>query len=105
MKNATIITLTFATLLTTGLMAGNAAAGPCYSYTVDATGSSAGAVARYRKRRAKRRAESAWEKKVELLHGGQHADFDDAANTSLTIGSTSRGNTSYTAKGTITVCH
>ena len=104
MKNATIITLTFATLLTTGLMAGNAAAEVCTTHTVTASGSSAGAVAKFRKRRAKRRAVNTWESKVKNQFGGKFADFDKAAGRSLKLGSTSRGNTSATARGTITVC-
>lgn len=104
MKNATIIAMTFATLLTTGLMAGNAAAEVCTTHTVTASGSSAGAIARLRKNRAERRAVSAWENKVKNQFGGKFADFDKAAFKSLKLGSTQRGNTSATARGTITVC-
>lgn len=104
MKNATIITLTFATLLMTGLMAGNAAAAVCTTHYVTATASSAGAIAKFRKRRAERRAKNAWEDKVARQYGGRFADFDDASGNRVTFGTTARGNTSATAKGTITVC-
>ena len=47
MKNATIIAMTFATLLTTGMMSANAEAATCKSFAVQASGSSAGAVAKF----------------------------------------------------------
>ena len=98
MKNATIITLTFATLLTTGLMSGTAAA-QCKSITVTATGESAGAVARFRKRRAERRAERSWERIVAHHYGKKFADVDDAKNYKITFSMTPRGNTVATVKG------
>lgn len=98
MKNVTIITLTFATLLTTGLMAGNAAAAQdCKNISVQASGESAGAVAKFRKRRALRRAEQAWEKYVAHQYGSRFADIDDAIytkETSCTLNA--RGNTQCT---------
>ena len=100
MKNATIITLTFATLLTTGLMAGNASATVCTSHYVTATASSAGAIAKFRKRRAERRAVNAWEKKVTAQYGKNHANFKG----NVRFGTTSRGNTSATAAARIVVC-
>ena len=105
MKNVTIIAMTFATLLTTSLMAGNATATTCYTHTVTANASSAGAIAKFRKRRAERRAKSAWENKVAHKYGKQYADFDDAYSRSIRFGVTSRGNTSATATGKVTVCH
>ncbi len=100
MKNTTIIAMTFATLLTTGLMAGNAAAMTCTSHYVSATASSAGAIAKFRKRRAQRRAVNAWERKVAANYGGKYADF----NGKVRFGTNSRGNTSATATGVVVVC-
>ena len=100
MKNATIIAMTLATLLTTGMMSGNAAAATCTSHYVTASASSAGAIAKFRKRRAERRAKNAWENKVARQYGGKYADFKGH----VTFGTTSRGNTSATAKGRIVVC-
>ncbi len=105
MKNATIIAMTFATLLTTSMMSGNAAATVCYTHYVQATGSSAGAIAKFRKRRAERRAKRAWENQVAHKYGKKYADFDDAYSTSVRFGVTSRGNTSATVSGKVTVCH
>ena len=99
MKNATIITLTFATLLTTGLMAGNAAAAQCKSTTITATGESAGAVARFRKRRAERRAVRSWERHVAHNYGKKFADVDDAKYYKVTFSMTPRGNTVATISG------
>ena len=101
MKNATIITITFAALLTTGLMSGNAAAASCSTKYVTASASSAGAIAKFRKRRAERRAKSAWEKKVAHQYGKKYANFKG----NIKFGVTSRGNTSATASGYIRVCH
>ena len=100
MKNATIIAMTFATLLTTGLMVGNASAATCTSHYVSATASSAGAIARFRKRRAERRAVNAWEKKVTAQFGKNYANFKG----NVSFGTTSRGNTSATAAARIVVC-
>ena len=105
MKNATIIAMTFATLLTTGLMAGNAAATTCSTHYVATTASSAGAIAKFRKRRAERRAKRAWVNKVTQQYGGQYANFSNAYASNVIFGVTSRGNTSATASGVITVCN
>ena len=105
MKNATIIAMTFATLLSTSLMSGNAAATVCHTKYVTASSSSAGAIAKFRKRRAERRAKRAWENKVARQYGGKYADFDNAYSKSVKFGTTSRGNTSATASGHITVCY
>ena len=105
MKNATIIAMTFATLLTTSMMSGNAAATVCNSHYVTATGSSAGAIAKFRKRRAERRAKRAWENDVAHKYGKKYADFDEAYNRSIKFGVTSRGNTAATVSGMVTVCH
>jgi len=105
MKNATIIAMTFATLLSTSLMSGNAAATVCHTKYVTASSSSAGAIAKFRKRRAERRAKRAWENKVARQYGGKYADFDNAYSKSVKFGTTSRGNTSATASGYITVCY
>ena len=99
MKNATIIAMTFATLLTTGMMSGTAAAASCKSITIQASGESAGAVARFRKRRAERRAKSSWENYVAHHYGKKFADIDDAKNYKVTFSMTSRGNTVATVKG------
>lgn len=99
MKKAAIITLTFATLLTTGLMSGSAAAANCKSVTVTASGASAGAVARFRKRRAKRRAERTWENLVAHHHGNKFSDIDDAKNYRIVFSLNERGNTVATVKG------
>ena len=104
MKNATIITMTFATLLTTAMMSSNAAATVCDTKYVTASASSAGAIAKFRKRRAERRAKRAWEKKVAHQYGGQYANFSSAYAANVTFGVTSRGNTSAIARGIITVC-
>ena len=105
MKNATIIAMTFATLLTTSMMSANAEAATCYTKYVTASSSSAGAIAKFRKRRAERRAKSAWESKVASQYGGKYADFDNAYGKSVKFGTTSRGNTSATVSGKITVCY
>ena len=105
MKNAAIIAMTFATLLSTSLMSGNAAATTCYTKHIVTSASSAGAIAKFRKRRAERRAKSAWENKVARQYGGKYADFDKAYGKSVRFGTTSRGNTSATVSGKITVCY
>lgn len=98
MKNATIITLTFATLLTTGLMAGNAAAAQECGARVQVTGTGAvGAFYGARKRRATKRAERAWRNYINggrnwvKAHGvgGSHglgtrfSDLDNAKNVQV----------------------
>jgi len=106
MKNATIITAALATLLTTGMMAGNAAAysGPlCKTIHIGAEGSSAGAIAKFRNRRAKRRAISAWED-IAKMYGPSHSDFDNATVTYTKWSQTSRGNPKYIVKASIYVC-
>lgn len=61
MKNATIIAMTLATLLTTTLMAGNAAAAQQCGARVAVTGAGAvGAFYGARKRRAEKRGKRAW---------------------------------------------
>ena len=104
MKNATIIIMTFATLLTTAMMSSNAAATVCETKYVSASASSAGAIAKFRKRRAERRAKRAWENKVAHQFGGKYANFNSAYAANVRFGVTNRGNTSATASGVITVC-
>ena len=99
---ATVVTTTVAM---SALSATPAAAAVCFSHEVQKTRSSAGAVAKFRKRRAERRAIQAWEDDVERRFGGQYADFDRAIRSNLTFGFTKRGNTSATAFGIVTVCH
>ena len=99
MKNATIIAMTFATLLTTGLMSGTAAAADCKNVIVSASGESAGAVAKFRKRRAERRAKSAWERKIAHHYGKKFADIDDAKHYKVTFSMTAKGNTVATVVG------
>ena len=98
MKNATIITATLATLLTTGLMSGNAVAAECKSFTVTASGSSAGAIAKFRKRRAERRARSSWETFVAKQYGSRFANINAAKNVHMSCGLNARGNTKCTVK-------
>ena len=99
MKNATIITATLATLLMTSMMSGTAAAASCKSITIYASGESAGAVARFRKRRAERRAENAWENYVANHYGKKFADVDDAKGYKVTFSLNAKGNTVATIKG------
>ena len=99
MKNATIIAMTFATLLTTGLMSGTAAAADCKNVIVSASGESAGAVAKFRKRRAERRAKSAWESKVAHHYGRKFDDIDDAKHYDIAFSLNARGNTVATVIG------
>lgn len=92
---------------TASLMSGNAAAYNnrivCKTIHIGAEGSSAGAIAKFRKRRAKRRAISAWED-IAKLYGPAYADFDKATVIYSKWGLTSRGNTKYTVKARIKVC-
>ena len=107
MKNATIITAALATLLTTGLMSGNATAyngTTCKTIELTASGSSAGGIAKFRNRRAKRRAESDWEKQAKHHFGPKYDDIDDATITYSKWSQTSRGNPVYTLKAKIRVC-
>jgi len=99
MKNATIITATLATLLITTMMSGTAAAASCKTITIQASGESAGAVARFRKRRAERRAVSSWESYVANHYGKKFADIDDAQNYKVTFSLNAKGNTVATVKG------
>jgi len=100
MKNATLIAMTFATLLATGAIANTADAGKyCKSITATASGESAGTVAKFRLRRAKRRAISAWENGVEHHYGGRYADIDNAKYTpKMSCGLNDRGNTRCVVK-------
>ena len=85
MKNATIITLTFATLLTTGLMAGNAAAAQECGARVSVTGAGAvGAFYGARKRRATNRGERAWRN---YINGGINWYSATAGSPSKGLGS------------------
>ena len=103
MKNAAIIAMTMATLLTTGLMAGNASAAECKNFSVKASGSSAGAIAKFRKRRAERRAKSSWETFVAKQYGSRFANVDAAKNVRMSCGLNSRGNTKCTVTATACV--
>lgn len=103
MKNATIITMTLATLLTTGMMAGNASAAECKSFSVKAAGSSAGAIAKFRKRRAERRARSSWETFVAKQYGTRFSNISAAKNVRTSCGLNSRGNTKCTVTATACV--
>ena len=86
------------------LSAAPADAATCKDVTIEKMASSAGAFAGLRKRRATRKAVRAWENEVAAKHGSDLADFDDAKNTNLILGTTDRGNTSIKAVGTITIC-
>ena len=104
MKNATIITAALATLLTTSMMSGNAYSKTlCKTIHIGAEGSSAGLVAKFRKRRAKRRAIRAWEE-IAKMYGPSHGDFDNATVTFTEWSQTSRGNPKYRVKASINVC-
>lgn len=96
MKNATIIAMTFATLLTTGMMSANAEAATCKSFTTYASGSSAGAIAKFRKRRAERRAKASWEAGMTKKYGSQYANINAAKNVKVSCGLNARGNTKCT---------
>ena len=107
MKNATIITAALATLLTTGLMSGTASAyqgTTCKTVDIVASGSSAGGIAKFRKRRAERRAISQWETIAKHNFGPKYDDFDDVTVIDSHWGYTSRGNPKYTVKASIKVC-
>jgi len=107
MKIATITTMTLATLLTAGMMSGNAVAyeaTTCKTISFVASGSSAGGIAKFRKRRAERRAKSAWEKKAYDALGSKYDDFDDARIVYSYWGYTNRGNPKYTVKASIKAC-
>ena len=95
--------LTVATL-TGGMAATQADAALCSSHEVTGAGSSAGAVAKFRKRRAERRAINDWEDTVTHLYGAQYADYDNALRSNITFGVTKRGNTSASVFGIVTVC-
>ena len=100
MKNVTLIAMTFVTLLASGAMANTADAGKyCKSINATASGESAGAVAKFRLRRAKRRAISAWENGVEHYYGGRYADIDNAKySPKMSCSLNSRGNTRCVVK-------
>ena len=106
MKTRTTLIISTATLLlSTMLISGNAAAATdCKTVTVTASGSSAGGIAKFRKRRAERRANSAWESNVSKNHGSRYANIDKATIINSTWGQTKRGNTKYTVKASIIVC-
>ena len=101
-----IIIIAATLLLSSTLMSGNAAAAETTSCvkTVKAEGSSAGGIAKFRKRRAKRRAESKWEKEVEENYGAKYADIDDAEIISEKFGLNSKGNTTYEVKASVNIC-
>lgn len=100
MKNSTLITMTIASVFATSLMLGsaNAEAGQCKSSYVVGVGESAGAIAKFRKRRAERRAKRQWVKQVKYYHGSRYSDFDDAIYASMSCGLNERGNTRCTIK-------
>ena len=89
-------------------MSGNAAAAltgtHCHTITVEAEGSSAGAVAKFRDRRAERRAKSAWEKKVKKAYGSDHANIDDATITKSVKDRTLKGNAKYIIVASFKFC-
>lgn len=89
MKNATIITLTFATLFTTALMSGNAAAAQACGARVAVTGvAAAGVFKRARTRRATRRANRAWESFIQGESGPSiMSSFQDTNHPSFGLGS------------------
>ena len=100
MNTRTNIIISLATLaLSTTLMSGNAAAADCKAVMVQASGESAGAVAKFRKRRAERRAKSAWERKIAHHYGKKFADIDDAKHFKVTFSMTAKGNTVATVVG------
>lgn len=101
--------MTTATVLTTtaafsALSATPAEADTCVFREVVATASSAGGIAKLRKRRAERRAISAWEDQVTNQFGAKLANFEDSEDERIEFGVTERGNTSATVYGTIEVC-
>lgn len=98
MKNTTLIAMTFATLFTTSLMTGTAAAAQeCKSFSVSASGESAGAVAKFRLRRAERRAKQGWEQFVAQQYGTRFADIDKAIyTTKMSCTLNASGNTKCT---------
>ena len=105
MKNATIITAALATLLTTGLMSGNAVAGAtvCKDITIKVEGSSAGGIAKFRQRRAERRAKKAWAKEAKA-YGPAYNSFSKAININVDRGFTGRGNPKVTITADVRVC-
>ena len=87
------------TVALTAVSTGPAEAATCKS-SVRASGESAGAVAKFRKRRAERRARNAWEKNVKFNFGSRFADIDDAKNVRMSCDLNSRGNTRCTVTAT-----
>jgi len=100
MKKSTLITMSLAILTASVLIPGNAAAGSCKDFTVKRSGESAGAVAKFRKRRAERRAKQAWEDHVVENYGRRFADFDEAKNVRIDCDLNERGNTRCTVEAT-----
>lgn len=100
MKKTAVIAISLAVLSTTVLMSGNAAAASCKDFTVKRSGESAGAVAKFRKRRAERRAKQAWEDHVVENYGRRFADFDEAKNVRVDCDLNERGNTRCTVEAT-----
>ena len=105
MKNATIITAALATLLTAGFMSGNAAAETtiCKDITIKAEGSSAGGIAKFRQRRAERRAKKAWTKQAKA-YGEAYNSFSKAIDPDFVRGYTGRGNPKVTITADLKVC-
>ena len=100
MNTRTNIIISLATLaLSTTLMSGNAAAADCKPVMVQASGESAGAVAKFRKRRAERRAIRNWENHVAHHHGKKYDDADDAKHYKVTFSMNARGNIVATVVG------
>lgn len=80
-------------------MSGTAAAADCERVIVNASGESAGAVAKFRKRRAERRAVKSWENYVADHYGRNKADIDDAKHYSVKFSLNASGNTVATVFG------
>lgn len=89
-----------ATVALTAIAATPAEAANTCKSAIRASGESAGAVAKFRKRRAERRAKGEWEQKVRFEHGGRFADFDSAKNVKFSCDLNARGNTRCTIVAT-----
>ena len=92
-------------LLSSTLMSGNAAAGTqiyCKHIEIVAVGSSAGGIAKFRNRRAERRAKSDWTKQAKQ-YGPQYS-YDNATYVTPSWSRTSRGNPKHTIHAYLKVC-
>ncbi len=101
MKTRTNIIISLSTLaLSATLLSGNAAASDdCKMIEINASGESAGAVARFRKKRAERRAKNSWENYVIEHYGKKYADIDDAKSYKVVFSLNAKGNTVATVYG------